>query len=166
MNFEVPFDSRKSAREKFDEIADAFLNHTVLALRSSQAAGDDSKPVLKYYRICEIEFYLNDIHHHMDTYTHYNTMREETGIWYFHKDFDNEYKSETFKSLDLAIGKGGKAYGGILIKSMIPAQVISEEGQPLKLRNSEAKSDFIEGPSKCVDRILEETKPADFVEAS
>ena len=56
----------------FAKIADAYLNHTVLRVRPSGSRSTDVKP--KYFRVGEIEFYLNDYQVHMDTFTHGDSM--------------------------------------------------------------------------------------------
>ena len=64
------------------------------------------------------------------------------------------FKSGTYKGLDLSIGKGDKAVGGILFRAMMPVRVDGEKAETLNL-----KSNFIEGPCLLVDRILADTKP-------
>ena len=64
--------------------------------------------------------------------------------------------------LDLAFGKGDKAAGGILLRSLIPALVTQGKKGEKIARNSELKSDFIEGPCNCVKKILETTKPSGY----
>ena len=59
---------RAQAEELFANIADAYLNHTVLAVRPSGGTWT------RYFRVAEIEFYLNDYHQHKDTFTHGDTM--------------------------------------------------------------------------------------------
>ena len=85
-------------------------------------------------------------------------MQRESGKWYFHKQ-GNSYKSGTYRGLDLAFGKGKKAAGGILMRSLIPTTVTTGEAGQLIARNSEFKADFIEGPCNCVKKILDVTKP-------
>ena len=62
--------------------------------------------------------------------------------------------------LDLAFGKGDRAAGGILLRSLIPSYVSQGKGGEKFARNSELKADFIEGPCNCVKKILEITKPS------
>ena len=53
----------KNSPLAFDKIADAILNKYHLIIKPKK-----SEPVK--YRICEIEFYLNDQDTHRDTFTH------------------------------------------------------------------------------------------------
>ena len=86
-------------------------------------SGDNEK---SYYRVGEIEYYFNDYKVHKDTFTHGDKMQRETGKWYFHK-FGSSYKSGTYMGLDLAFGKGEKAIGGILMRSLMPVRVEENE---------------------------------------
>ena len=110
--------SKADYLDLFDKIAEAYLNHTVLEVRPTGSSQADQKS--KYFRVAEIEFYLNDYRVHKDTFTHGDPMQKQTGKWYFHK-FGNSYKAGTYKGLDVAIGKGeGVAAGGILLRSLMP----------------------------------------------
>jgi len=131
-------------------ISDAFLNQTVLALRGEKGT--------VYMRVSEIEFYLNDFASHEDTFTHADEMQRETGKWYFHRYASKTYKAGTYKGLDLAIGKGKQAVGGILIRSLMPTM----KAVSGSLSTLSSKKDFVEGPCNCVNRILREVKPASF----
>jgi hypothetical protein len=113
--------------DKFNEIADLMMNKSILKINGSS------------YRICEIEFYLND-KQHPDTYTHSNPDQSEYGFWYHHKFGNGAVKSGTFKGLDLTLGSAKKnKYCGILIRSIY--DVLNDT--------------FIEGPCLCVNKILE-----------
>ena len=145
--------SRADYVKLFDKIADAYLNHTVVEVNK------------KYYRVGEIEFYLNDYQVHKDTFTHGQGIQKETAKWYFHK-FGSSYKSGTYKGLDVAIGKGdGVAAGGILLRSLMPLTLSPESStQEMKFTHGDTFLDkvyFIEGPCNCVNRLLQDTKPAD-----
>ena len=59
--------------------------------------------------------------------------------------------------LDLAFGQGKKAAGGILLRSLMPVRVISNDNDKFIARNSDMRSEFIEGPCNCVKKILELT---------
>jgi len=107
----------------------------------------------KHYRVSEIEFYFNDYSVHKDTFTHGDEMQKHTGRWYFHKQNGMAFKSGTYKGLDLAIGKGEKAVGGILFRAMMPVRV-TQKDNGFKAEPSSTKADFIEGPCLLVDRIL------------
>jgi hypothetical protein len=152
LNFNVPFATRSAASSTFQRIANCLLNKTVLALRRA----GDKEGALVYFRICEVEFYLNDYCNHKDTFTHGDPMQKQTAKWYFHR-FGSAYKAGTYKGLDLAIGKGDSAAGGILIRSLMPAR--ERPDLPGTFTNSESKADFIEGPCNSVNKILEVTKP-------
>ena len=85
-------------------------------------------------------------------------MQKESGKWYFHKQ-GSSYKSGTYMGLDLAFGKGSKAAGGILLRSLVPASLINDKAFGTIAHNNDLKKDFIEGPCNCVRKILETTKP-------
>ena len=61
--------------------------------------------------------------------------------------------------LDLAFGKGSKAAGGILLRSLVPASLINDKAFGTIAHNNDLKKEFIEGPCNCVRKILETTKP-------
>lgn len=110
--------------EKFDEIADLFLNKSILSID-----GDE-------WRICEIEFYLNS-KEHPDLYTHSLPQQKNYGTCYFHRFKNGNYKSGTFKCMDFALGSDD-FYCGVLLRSMFNPQT----------------NEFIEGPCLCVNKIL------------
>ena len=68
LDFEVPLANKEAYEKLFDEIADAYLNHTLLVLKHS---GSTKK---SYFRVAEIEFYFNDNQVHKDTFTHGDDM--------------------------------------------------------------------------------------------
>ena len=153
LNFAVPLPSREAYEKLFASIADAYLNHTVLAVRQSSSAPT------KYFRVAEIEFYLNEYQNHKDTFTHGDPIQKQTAKWYFHK-FGSTYKAGTYKGLDVSIGKGeGVAAGGILLRSLMPITLHESAGAEMRFTNGTDKSSFVEGPCNCVNRILDETKP-------
>lgn len=93
------------------------------------------------YRICEIEFYLNDDKYHKDTFTHGDPIQATNGKWYMHRMTAKNpmsFKGGTYKGMDLTFGKPGQIYGGILIRSIMN----------IKTRT------HIEGPCNCLDAIL------------
>lgn len=137
---------KQQYRAQFAKIADAIVNHTLLVIKGPKGN--------KHYRVSEIEFYFNDYSTHKDTFTHGDEMQRHTGRWYFHKQNGAAFKSGTYKGLDLAIGKGDKAVGGILFRAMMPVKVTEGKAEPLN-----SKSDFIEGPCLLVDRILSDAQP-------
>ena len=160
IQFEVPFASKAEVIDLFEKIAEAYLNHTVIEVRPSGSAPFENDAE-KYFRVAEIEFYLNDYQQHKDTFTHGDAMQKTTGNWYFHK-LGKSYKAGSYKGLDLSIGKGeGIAAGGILLRSMIPLTLApsSTADRMVFTEDSRNKSEFVQGPCNCVDRILEETKP-------
>jgi hypothetical protein len=86
---------------------------------------------------------------HADPFTHGHPIQQEFGRWYFHRAGENQaagYKNGSYKGLDLTIGgrTGNQAYGGILIRALLPFR---QDG-------SEVKNSLIEGPSLVVDHIL------------
>lgn len=88
------------------------------------------------FRLCEIEYYYRN-NEHNDEYVHGMEEQKKFEGFYFHKK-GNSYKSGTFKGLDITFGSEDK-YFGVLIRSM------------LEIDND----NFIEGPCRCVNRILE-----------
>ena len=140
-------DNCKSQEKLFSEISDAYLNRTLMRIRTKTG-------VHKYYRVCEIEFYL-DHPEHNDTFTHGDTLQKQNCKWYFHK-MNGAYKAGTYKGLDLSFGKPEiNAIGGILLRSLKEVFVSEEEaGGKLKVTGN---GEFIEGPCNCVNRILKET---------
>jgi 3-methyladenine DNA glycosylase Mpg len=88
------------------------------------------------WKIREIEFYYHS-NKHPDTFTHCDKEQINSGLWYFHKQNGKSYKGGSFKGLDISCGNDESSYGGILIRS------ISKDDE------------FIEGPCKVVDKILE-----------
>ncbi len=89
---------------------------------------------IEVFRIIEIEFYWWCSTIHPDPYVHRDVDQLSVGQWYFHKT-GQSYRGGTFKGLDITFAKGD--YGGILIRSMM-----SSTGE------------IVEGPCKCVDRLL------------
>jgi len=110
--------------------ANVILNHAVLKVNSQNL------------QITEVEFYyqtsLNDIHN--DPYVHGDDHQLTTECFYFHRQNGKSYKGGTFKGLDITFGNGRDTYGGILIRAVIFG------------------NEYIEGPCKVVDKILELSK--------
>ena len=128
-------------KKDFLNLAHKLLNETVLIV--------DKKHV---FRFVEVEFYLCS-KQHPDEYTHKSDRQKTWGNWYFHTFANGSFKGGTFKGLDLTLGNNKDVYFGILIRSI----------QDLKTR------EIIEGPCKCVNRILEIygcEKVGDFIEKS
>jgi hypothetical protein len=90
------------------------------------------------HRFVEIEFYYCG-EGHPDPFTHRDPIQLETGRWYFHRT-GGMYRSGSFKGLDLTFGSGG-AFGGMLIRG-----IEAPDGS------------LIDGPSLCVDHLLEKTR--------
>jgi 3-methyladenine DNA glycosylase Mpg len=112
--------------DKFDELAYLFLNKSILIINE------------KKYRICEIEFYLKNDDHN-DKYTHCNDDQAKYGKFYFHKYGNGSYKGGTYKGMDITFGNEN-SHCGVLIRSIY---------------NTDTK-EFIEGPCRTVNKILEE----------
>lgn len=89
------------------------------------------------HRFAEIEFYYHG-EGHPDIFTHRDPIQQQYGRWYFHRT-QGEYRSGSFKGLDLAFGEGTN-FGGVLIRCI---------GTP--------DGNLIDGPSLCVDHLLKET---------
>jgi hypothetical protein len=91
------------------------------------------------YRICEVEFYYNAADH-QDLYSHSHSDQTLKGYFHFHKFSNGTYKGGTWKGLDIVMGSEKPlAYFGILIRSLEAIDT----------------GEFIEGPCKCVNRMLE-----------
>lgn len=129
----------------FAEMSEQYLNHTLMYTRSP--SGKE-----QYFRVCEIEFYLN-CPGHTDTFAHGDVLQKQNAKWYFHK-MGNAYKAGSYKGLDITFGKEG-AIGGILLRALMPVSVVLSNG--VYSVSGGSKDLFIEGPCNCVNRILEET---------
>jgi 3-methyladenine DNA glycosylase Mpg len=121
--------------EHFTHIADYLFNKVALCLKGTQTM----------CRIVEIEFYLtthDDVH--ADPFTHCHTLHHTHGQWYFHQNQtrvnDHNFKGGNYKGLDCTFGVENSHYGGILIRSL---EALSTK-------------EIIDGPSKCVDFILQQ----------
>ncbi len=87
------------------------------------------------HRLVEIEFYFHEPGVHEDPFTHRDPIQLTTGQWYLHRT-GKGLKGGTYKGIDLTFG--GRAHGGILIRALE-----CPDGR------------IVEGPSLCVDHILE-----------
>ncbi|OUM70593.1 hypothetical protein PIROE2DRAFT_1114 [Piromyces sp. E2] len=121
----------KNVQIYFDKISDILLNETLLLVKS------------KCFRIAEIEFYYNDIERHHDPFTHNDPIQYNQNYWYFHRK-GGVYRGGTWKGVDITFGQLSpiKYSGGILVRSI---QEI----------NNNKSGEYIHGPSKVVDKILE-----------
>ena len=96
------------------------------------------------YRLVEIEFYYwSD--EHPDPFAHRDPIQFDIGHWYFHRTH-GVYRGGSFKGLDLTFGHDD-ASGGILIRG---------------LETPDGK--LIDGPSLCVDHLLDATGAATVAE--
>lgn len=111
----------------FQKIANFLLNSVNLMIQGQA------------HRLTEIEFYFNG-GNHPDKFTHGDKMQNKFGVWYFHK-YKGEYRSGTFKGLDIAFGND-KVAAGILIRGI---ECLSDKS-------------LIDGPSLSVDRMLKLTE--------
>jgi hypothetical protein len=119
---------------KIQEIAKSLLQKYVLVV------GD------KEYRICEVEFYVNNDNHN-DKYTHGDKNQKTFGKWYFHRYPNGAYKSGTYKGLDLTLGNENTFFG-ILIRSIY----------------DDEEDEMTDGPCKTVNKILELNNCSDVKE--
>jgi hypothetical protein len=90
------------------------------------------------HRFVEVEFYYCG-EGHADPFTHRDPLQRECGRWYFHRT-GGMYRSGSFKGFDLTFGDG-TAFGGCLIRG-----IETPDGT------------LIDGPSLCVDYLIEKTK--------
>ncbi len=95
-------------------------------------------------RLVEIEFYYWS-KTHPDPFTHRDPIQFDIGHWYFHRTH-GVYRGGSFKGLDLTFGHGD-ASGGILIRGM-----------------ETPEGGLIDGPSLCVDHLLDATGAATVAE--
>lgn len=110
---------------KFVDISDILLNKSVLLVKNTS------------FRLCEIEFYYKNSSHN-DQYVHGIEDQKTFEGFYFHRYKNGTYKAGTYKGLDMTFGNMN-TYFGILIRSMIDMNT----------------NTFIEGPCRCVNKILE-----------
>jgi hypothetical protein len=115
----------------FKDLAEDFLNSTILVLRPHSKAAEAQ------FRLAEIEFYVHS-QTHPDPYTHRSPEQRTSDRFYFHKFSNGTYKSGTWKGLDVCLGDGSTFFG-VLIRSVVDA----------------ATDRLIEGPCLTVNRILE-----------
>ncbi len=93
------------------------------------------------HRFIEVEMYYYDTAH-PDPFTHREQLQKECGRWYFHRT-RGEYRGGSFKGVDVTFGDG-TAFGGVLIRGIeLPDGTV------------------IDGPSLCVDHLLDSTGAAD-----
>jgi len=111
---------------EFGDISNQIMNCMVFRIKD------------KTFRICEIEMYLNNQTHN-DPYVHSNQDQKNFGKFYFHKYSNGTYKSGTWKGMDIVLGNQD-TYFGILIISIMDLDT----------------NTFIEGPCKCVNKLLEQ----------
>lgn len=110
---------------QFKTISNILMNKSSLVVKN------------EVFRLCEIEFYLKN-NSHNDLYVHGDDDQKTFEGLYFHKFKNGSYKSGTYKGLDITFGSTN-SYFGILIRSMLNVN----------------SGEFIEGPCRCVNKILE-----------
>jgi hypothetical protein len=93
------------------------------------------------HRFTEVEFYYF-APEHPDPFTHRDPLQLECGRWYFHRS-RGAYRRRSFKGLDLTFGGDG-AHSGILIRGL-----------------EKANGELVDGPSLCVDHLLDVTGAGD-----
>ncbi len=127
--------------DTFINIADTLLNDTELMAGAHTV-----------FYIAEIEVYLTSTSH-PDPFTHCHPEQQSIGKWYFHRAGKTLYRGGTFKGLDITFGaesvNNAPVHGGILIRSLIEG---TRDGP------------IIEGPCKCVNRLLEVTNSGSIVD--
>ena len=111
----------------FDKIATYLMNSVAMVINDKH-----------YYRLVEIEFYLNG-GKHPDVFTHSDKDQKTCGEWYFHK-MNGSYKGGSYKGLDITFGRHDTCFGGILIRG------IQLSNDPTAI--------IIEGPCLVVDQVL------------
>ena len=96
------------------------------------------------YRLVEVEFYYWS-KAHPDPFTHRDPIQFHIGHWYFHRTH-GVYRGGSFKGLDLTFGDSDTS-GGILIRGL-----------------ETPNGALIDGPSLCVDHLLDATGAATVAE--
>ncbi|HTU93345.1 MAG TPA: hypothetical protein VMF69_24910 [Gemmataceae bacterium] len=96
------------------------------------------------YRMVEIEFYYWS-KEHPDPFTHRDPVQFHTGYWYFHRSH-GVYRGGSFKGLDLTFGQNVTS-GGIIIRGL-----------------ETPDGGLIDGPSLCMDHLLDATGAATVAE--
>ncbi|KAI9240567.1 MAG: hypothetical protein BYD32DRAFT_408168 [Podila humilis] len=114
----------------FDKIAMYLMNSVAMVVNDKH-----------YYRLVEIEFYLNG-GKHLDVFTHSDKDQKTCGEWYFHK-MNGSYKGGSYKGLDITFGRHDTCFGGILVRG------IQLSNDPMAI--------IIEGPCLVVDQVLKHT---------
>lgn len=122
--------NKPTTYENFGFAANTILNNTHICV-----TGNDGN--VHTYRPTEIEFYYNG-EGHKDHYTHGNADQLTKCKFYFHKFASGSYKSGTFKGMDITLSPDGKAYYGVLIRSVMDVNT----------------GEFIEGPCRVVNKFL------------
>jgi hypothetical protein len=96
------------------------------------------------HRLVEIEFYYWS-KAHPDPFTHRDPIQFHSGYWYFHRTH-GVYRGGSFKGLDLTFGHDTSS-GGIIIRGL-----------------ETPEGGLIDGPSLCVDHLLDTTGAATVAE--
>ncbi len=117
--------------------SDDLLDDWFASLAAQLLLGSRLVVARRAHRIVEIEFYYWS-KAHADPFAHRDPLQFQIGHWYFHRAH-GVYRGGSFKGLDLTFG-GGESSGGILLRGLeTPA------------------GSLIDGPSLCVDYLLEAT---------
>lgn len=138
MQIEIKRDHYDLIMERFVEKAKCYLLGTTLVSGNVE------------YNIVEVEFYECS-EEHPDTFTHCHPQQQTSNEWYFHrgsKKSDSKYRGGTFKGVDITFSPNKDAFCGMIIRSL---QNIST-------------GETIEGPCRCVNKILEDTKSSSIDE--
>lgn len=140
MKYLTAFEKLKSAKtlldieSAFQDIAHVLINHTQLVIK------DES------YRIMEIEFYYDNGDSFKDPYIHADERQKTSDNWYFHRKGDG-YSDGKIKGLDLTFGNE-TSLGGILLRGL----------------ENITTGEYIDGPSRIVNKILEKNAVTRVVE--
>jgi hypothetical protein len=119
-------------QDLLDRVAKSILN-------KYQIVTQDKTGEIKQYRICEIEFYVKNESHN-DEYVDQDDLQMTYGKWYFHRTKIGNYKGGTYKGVNLTLGDvDSNTCFGVLIRSIYSTE----------------DNEFIEGPCKAVNKLLE-----------
>ena len=76
----------------------------------------------KYFRLAEIEFYLDEKTKHPDSFCYNDEQLGEKSKWYFAR-VGNSYVGGTYKGMSISYGKGTNVKGAFLLRALMPVRV-------------------------------------------
>ncbi|MCB9749792.1 MAG: hypothetical protein H6713_07280 [Myxococcales bacterium] len=95
------------------------------------------------HRLVELEVYYDEPGVHPDPFTHGHALQRQSGRWYLHRVGDG-LRGGSFKGVDLTVGSP-RASGGVLVRGL-----------------ERPDGALVDGPSLCVDYMIEQSGLADL----